>query len=120
MLGLIAKSGLTRSIVLATFLFALLLVALTVGPYVWYGGPAASSESAAGEKDASAEEAAAAPEAADEPAAAEATETAGDNGGGVEVPAEAVEALGIGETRTADPDNNPLEDDLDNLLDGIE
>ena len=35
-------------------------------------------------------------------------------------PDRALDALGIGETRTAQPDENPLEDKLDNLLDGIE
>jgi len=32
----------------------------------------------------------------------------------------ATDAMGIGETKTADPDENPLENKLDSLLDGVD
>jgi len=35
-------------------------------------------------------------------------------------PDRAIDAMGIGETRNADPNKNPMEDKLDKLLDGIE
>jgi preprotein translocase subunit SecG len=125
-LGMVAKSGLTRSILLATFLFAVLLVALTVGPYLLgqQGADAAAPAAGAG---ASAEQETAQP-AESNPGdgraeAAGPDESPASSGEGEAVPPDAdqaIDAMGIGEARVADPDENPLEDKLDNLLDGIE
>lgn len=119
-LGMVAKSGLTRSIVVATLGFAVLLVACTVIPYYLDHRPAAAG---AGAPDS----------AADGPDATR-SDPANDAPGGTETPAggddtsapgvpdgeKAVEALGIGQTKTADPDKNPLEGKLDDLLDKID
>jgi hypothetical protein len=123
MIGLVAESELTRSMLLATFLFVLLLAALTVIPYALrhYGADAASP--AAEEKAVRIEEDSAQavqPETREEPTETAAPDSVvGDAGAAVD-PERAVDAMGIGETRVADPDENPLEDKLDSLLDGIE
>ena len=114
-LGTVAESGLARSILAATLGFAMLLAVLTVVPY-YLGerdGPAsgpAGKRSAAGAQD---------PAPSGQPRAA---------GGPAQKPADAarpggekaIDALGIGETKTAEPDKNPLENRLDHLLDKIE
>ena len=126
MLGAVAESRLTRSIFLATFLCLLLLAALTVLPYGLKHRSADASASAAQENVAEEE-------------AVEEGEPARDvQAKGIEEPAQpaappgvdaeqaamdperAVDALGIGETRVADPNENPVETKLDKLLDGIE
>jgi hypothetical protein len=118
MLGMVAKSGLMRSIVLATFLVALLLVALSVVPYYWHGPPAHAQQAA--EEQTAVEEAAAPSDESKPDDDAAAPASTGDVANDNLDPDRAVEAMGIGETRTADPDTNPLEDKLDNLLDGVD
>jgi hypothetical protein len=121
MLGLVAESDLTRSMFLATGLFVLLLAVLTVVPYALKPGGAdasargavqESAEAAGGEEDA--------PPASAEPPAEPAEAEAAPNDAAETDPERAVDAMGIGETRVAAPDENPLEDKLDKLLDGIE
>lgn len=116
-LGLVAKSGLTLSILLATFLFAVLLVALTVIPYALRDREAEAAGPAAGQGTVAEEGAAAEPDGS-QPAPA--ASPGGESGTAQPDPDRAVDALGIGETRVAEPDENPLENKLDNLLDGIE
>jgi hypothetical protein len=123
-LGLVAKSGLTRAIFLATLLFAVLLVALTVIPYVIkqrranVAAPVAGQDVAPGANTAQ-------PAETNPPEGPEANGTAtsdlpaGQTGASPDAD-RAIDAMGIGDTRVADPDNNPLEDKLDDLLDGIE
>jgi hypothetical protein len=122
LLGLVAESGLTRSMLLATFLFVLLLAVLTVIPYALRDRRADASAPVAEEKAAEEEDAAqaAGPETAEEPGKPAAAAPVGDaEDTGVD-PERAVDAMGIGETRLADPKENPLEHKLDKLLDGIE
>ena len=122
MLGLVAESGLTRSMLLATFLFALLLAVLTVVPYALRDRRADASAPVAEEKAAEVEDSARAGEAetAEQPAKpAAAAPVADAEDTGID-PERAVDVMGIGETRVADPDENPLEDKVDKLLDGIE
>jgi len=125
MIGLVAASSLTRSILLATFLTALLLAALTIGPYFLKDrdkntnarGPASVAETRSGE-----------PKPRTEPAPLEATGEATKSAAASVVnteatgldPERAIDVMGIGETRVADPKKNPLEDKVDKLLDGIE
>jgi len=122
MLGLVAESGLTRSMFLATFLFVLLLAALTVIPYGMRYRSADASGPVAEEK--AAEEAdntqALGPESTEEPAKPAAAAPSVDAEDTRMDPERAVDAMGIGETRVADPNDNPLEDRVDKLLDGIE
>ena len=122
MLGLVAESGLTRSMFLATFLFLLLLAALTVVPYALRDRSADASAPIADQKAVEEEAAAPAvqPEAAEEPARPPAAAPGVGSEDTEMDPERAVDAMGIGETRVADPNENPLESKLDNLLDGIE
>jgi hypothetical protein len=118
MLGMVANSGLAWSIMLAMLLFVVLLAAGTVIPYILKNdakdaaGPTTNQTTVAGDGAPRTDETPPA-----EAAPAESPDTATD---GKVDPARAVEAMGIDETRTADPDRNPLEDKLDKLLDGIE
>jgi hypothetical protein len=122
MLGMVAKSGLTRSILLAIFLFAVVLIASTVVPYYWYGPPSGASAGA------SSNNAAATPAADDDQEAQPAEDAADkipattDDGASDSEPGpdRAIEAMGIGETKTPEPGDNEMEDRLDKLLDGIE
>ncbi|NQT39554.1 MAG: hypothetical protein HQ581_18805 [Planctomycetes bacterium] len=113
-LGLVATSGLARSVLLATVLIAGLLVALTAVPYYYQGSEAAEPKKPSGQTAAAAQ--APAESSPAEPASPAATTA----GGSPTDPDRAVDAMGIGETRSSDPKQNPRETDLDNLLDGIE
>ncbi len=107
-LGMVATSGLARSTLLATVLFAVLLGAMTAIPYYW---PQSEATKPSGDQAA-----ATAQEAAKPGPAASATPAAGSPTD----PEQAAVALGIDETKPADPEKNPRETELDNLLDGIE
>jgi hypothetical protein len=119
-LGVIAQSGLVRSICVSTLCFAVLIGVFTVGPYLWKSKEAAASAKSAGESQ---------PPVATEPGAPAATQaTAGDTAApmadGSQQPtqpdaAAAAAAMGLDETKQAPPDKNPLEKNLDNLLDGV-
>jgi hypothetical protein len=121
MIGLVAGSSLTRSILLATFLTVLLLAALTIGPYFLKDkdknknarAPAPVAETRSAE-----------PKPRTEPAPPQATGEGAQSVANTEAtgldPERAIDVMGIGETRVADPKKNPLEDKVDKLLDGIE
>jgi hypothetical protein len=121
MIGLAAESGLARSMLLATFLFALLLAGLTVVPYALRShgadGSAPAANQGAVEEDRTEPDQPETRKKPAKPAAAAPTVVPEDAGAD---PERAVDAMGIGETRVADPDKNPLEDKVDKLLDGIE
>jgi hypothetical protein len=123
-LGLVAESGLARSILLATLLFVVLLVALTVGPYLLAQSGADESAPVADQATASEVNAAtpAEPEPAKQPGegASAAVDPSAAEAGAPPDADRAIDAMGIGETRVADPDDNPLENKIDGLLDGIE
>jgi hypothetical protein len=118
MLGLVANSGLAWSIVLATLLFVALLVAGTVIPYALKDRTNDAAKPATGPTMV-AEDGAPQPDDA-QPAETAPAETSVDTAGGEMDAEKAIKALGIDETRTADPEKNPLEDKLDKLLDGVE
>ncbi|WP_254513489.1 hypothetical protein [Anatilimnocola floriformis] len=100
--GLVSTSLLVQSMVIATLGSLAIMVAFTVGPYLMYGPPQVKqAKSGPGAK-------AAAPVAA-APSNAEETAKPADNEGRYK------KALGVDETKTADPNKNPL--DIDNLLD---
>jgi hypothetical protein len=122
MLGLVAESGLTRSMFLATFLFLLLLAALTAVPYALKDRSTDASAPVAEEKAVEQQDNAHAvgPETAEELAGPPAAGPLVDAEDTRTDPERAVDAMGIGETRVADPNENPLENKLDKLLDGIE
>lgn len=116
-LGMVAQSGLMQATLVATIGCIGLMALLTVGPYAW-------SKLVSGE-----------PEKADKPAAAVAGEqptaanpsganavASGEQAGTPGVAAEdqeILDKLGVGETKEADPTKNPLEDQVDDLLDDL-
>lgn len=111
-IGLSHQGGLLSGIVQATVGFAVVLFALTAIPY-WIGSgePAPAKQSTP--------QAASADEQPD--AAPVAATTPGETAGGNDVDlSKAADVLGIDETKTAAPDENPLDKKLDNLLDGVD
>ena len=117
-IGIVSNSLLLQSVAIATLGTAAILAVFTVGPYLIYGP----------ESEPQAKKAAtvAAPP-AEEPAAANAVSpaaTSATNAG--QAPSQpdiqkAAAAMGIDETKAADPKENPLDKpNLDKLLDGIE
>jgi len=120
-LGAIGESSLFQGIVQATVGCVVILVVFTVGPYLWYG----PAEAATPDAEASVADVAAQPAAAATPDAAATTvdsgtadtEASGQAGSEVE---QAAKAMGIDETRQADPKSNPLDKNLDSLLDGVD
>lgn len=115
MLGVVAESGLFKSMVVATVGCVVLIGALTVGPYLWAKSRGSESTTAAStsKKTKPAAETKPEPKPTPNDVAAQPANTGVD-------PERAVEALGIGETKEAPTDGNPLDDKLDDLLDGLE
>lgn len=109
-LGAVAESQLLRSIVMATFGIAALLVFLTVTPYFMQKLTKAPPVATPAAADETPDTQPTTDVPADAPAAANPGMT----------PADAPAAMGIGETKVADPSANPLDKELDGLLDGIE
>lgn len=101
--GIVSASLLVRSMVISTLGVLAILVIFTLGPYVMYGPPQAK-------KTAAVPPAAAAPA----PAAAESAKSEEP----VDDKMKALQKMGIDETKTAKPDENPLDKKFDNLLDG--
>ena len=97
--GLVSTSLLVQSMIIATLASLAIMVVFTVGPYVMYGPPQVKQAKASPGK--------AAPVAA--PAKTEEAAKPEGNEGRFK------KALGVDETKTADPNKNPL--DIDNLLD---
>ncbi|MFT5522610.1 MAG: hypothetical protein ACI9G1_003377 [Pirellulaceae bacterium] len=111
-LGAGGENKLFSSIGMATLVIAVLLVIGTLVPYMF-----SEKQTTVKPAEAPAEVEPVAPE---EGAAAAATGTAADPATPSDADAaRAATALGIDETKTADPAKNPLEKDLDNLLDNI-
>lgn len=112
-MGLVAQSGLASGIVMATIGSFLLLIVFTVIPYYLGGGDEDVAKKADTSRQSAASGNAPAGEAGDAAATPDAPET--DTSAAEEDPA--LGALGIGETKQAPADKNPLENSLDNLLD---
>lgn len=108
MLGAVAQSDLVRSTLTAAGAMIVLLLVLTVVPFVW---------AKVNPKPVAAPPASAAPAPAEMPAAqtdAQPTPAATPN------PQDIADTLGIGEQKPADPKVNPLENKADDLLKGLE
>jgi hypothetical protein len=105
--GIVSTSLLVQSMVLSTVGVLAVLAIFTVGPYFVYGPPKEKRTAAAPPPAAAPVEAAAPSEAgkAGEPSEADKTK--------------ALQKLGVDETKDADPQSNPLEKNLDKLLDDV-
>lgn len=110
-IGIVSSSMLIQSVAVAAGITVLTMVVFTVGPYLIWGPTKAKPA-----------EAPAAPSPAPTPPATVAASTGDDkkksNGPSPEDAAKAAKAMGLDETKTADPRANPLEKDFDKLLDG--
>ncbi len=111
-LGIVSSSALIRATAEATAYTCILLFILTVVPF-WMGDGEESKAAAKG--PASASNAAAPPANA---TAAAASTTKADGEISTEDAQKAADVMGLGETKAADPNKNPL-DNLDNLLDDV-
>jgi hypothetical protein len=117
-LGAIGESSLFQGVVQATIGCVVLLIVFTVGPYLLHGPAEASTPDAEDSVATAAEPAATAtPDAAAADANAVESPAADEAGSDVE---KAAKAMGIDETRQADPRSNPLDKNLDSLLDGVD
>jgi hypothetical protein len=111
-IGIVKTSLLIQSLVIATVSTIAFLFVFTVAPYMIWGPQVA-------EKPKKAQPPVAAQAAAPAPATAGAkAETKSDGNPSSADTAKAVKAMGMDETKTADPKANPLEKDFDKLLDG--
>jgi hypothetical protein len=128
-LGLVAGSGLAKSMLAATLGCLLLMVALTVIPYFLYHRGPKPAPKAAAPKPAAIQTAPATATAATPPAAQAGPPTAHETvksappAGTSAPPANverAIKAMGMDETKMADPKKNPLEKSLDKLLDKVQ
>lgn len=109
-LGEVAQSGLTRGIVTSVIGTVVILVVFTIGPFLVNKLSTDTVPAATAKPRQAASQA--------EPDRAQASEPQA-------VPEEsdiqkAADAMGIGETKTADPGENPLDKRLDSLLDGVD
>jgi hypothetical protein len=109
-LGEVAQSGLTRGIVTSAIGAIVILIVFTVGPFLVNRLSADTASVATAQPQQAAVQTEPVPAQASEPQA---------------VPDEsdlqkATDAMGIGETKTADPDKNPMDKRLDSLLDGVD
>lgn len=113
-LGIVTGNSLFQGVLQATIGCALLLAVTSVGPWMLDDKEAEAAETAAAE-------AAAQPAATDaaEPAA-DATVAAAAAATGAVDPASAATAMGIDEVKNADTASNPLDANLDNLLDALD
>ncbi len=118
-IGMNDEGGLWKGLILGSIGLAILTVTGTVVPYFLFpsdGSSQASAKPATQVKDS-----------ADQPATPAAADTQASNNaantepGGTNVadPEKVLGSLGIGEAKNAEPDKNPREADLDNLIDGI-
>jgi hypothetical protein len=114
MLGLVSSSRLVQSMTLSVVATAAFLAVFTLGPYFVFGPPV---EKAKENPVATATAAAVAASQAAEAPAAEGKKTP--EGENADPTAKAVKVLGLDETKDADPKSNPLEKNLDKLLDDL-
>lgn len=115
-LGMVSASELIRGIVIATIGCVVLVGVLTIVPYALRDKPTATAA-----PEATAASSATTPAASPATAAAPAvTDTDSKTGTSAENLSAAAKALDIDEVKAAPPDVNPLDKDLDKLLDGKE
>lgn len=117
-LGSLTGSGLIRAIVQATVATGVLLAAFTVGPY--FLRPAETEAAKADASASSPAAAASAPVASTQPASAATANPAATDGPSEANVQKAAQVMGLDETKVADPKVNPLEKNLDKLLDGVD
>ena len=119
-IGMSGDGDLIRYLVVAVVASITLAFAGTALPYFW---PDTDPTTAVRKKNSAAEEGAAATGTVADAAVSTAdptTTAVTPSGETVANPDQVLESLGVGEARQADPKKNPLEDNLDKLLDGVD
>ena len=119
-IGMSGDGDLIRYLVVAIVASIALAFAGTALPYFW---PDTDPTTAVRKKNSAAEEGAAATGTVADAAVSTAdptTTAVPPSGETVANPDQVLESLGVGEARQADPKKNPLEDNLDKLLDGVD
>ena len=119
-IGMSGDGDLIRYLVVAIVASIALAFAGTALPYFW---PDTDPTTAVRKKNSAAEEGAAATGTVADAAVSTAdptTTAVTPSGETVANPDQVLESLGVGEARQADPKKNPLEDNLDKLLDGVD
>ena len=120
-IGMSGDGDLMRYLLVAVVASVALAFAGTALPYFW---PTAEPATAANKQDTAADSGRQAPETPSE--TSDATAAGGGKtaltprGEKVANPDQVLNSLGIGEAKQADPKENPLEDNLDKLLDGVD
>ena len=115
-LGQVAESGLTRGIVTSAIAAIVILAVFTVGPFLVNKLSADTAPVATAKPQSAAVRAE--PDQAQASTQAQASEP--QTGPQESDLRKATDAMGIGETKTADPDKNPMDKRLDSLLDGVD
>lgn len=119
-LGAVSESGLVQATVQATFGCLIVLVAFTVVPWAFKSDePVVAAETEPSASDAATETSENAATAA-QSAAAVADTRSGDDSPSDSDAARAASAMKIDETVVTDPKTNPLDGNLDKLLDGLD
>ena len=114
-MGIVSSSALIRAMLESTIILGILIAVLTIVPYMMADDNEKSTSTVAAANTASDE---ATPPAATAVADPAATATGTDGSISAEDAQKAVDVMGLGDTKTADPNKNPL-DNLDNLLDDV-
>jgi hypothetical protein len=109
-MGIVASNALTQAMIVSTIATVVLIGALTIVPYALSGSPKGKSTKAMTSTNAAESESA---KANDSTRAANASDTPSEDD-----IKKASKAMGLDETKTADPNKNPL-DNFDNLLDKV-
>lgn len=117
-LGSITGSGLVRATAQATAVTGVLLAAFTLGPYLLR--PAGTGTTKAATSGPAPATAASAPVSAAQPASTATANPAATDGPSEANVQKAAQVMGLDETKAADPKVNPLEKNLDKLLDGVD
>jgi len=115
-LGIVSNNALIRAMGESVLYSGLLLVVLTVVPFLFAGDEKGSGSKAVPLAQANNEATSPAATADNPVPGSDATAISADSPISTDDAQKAVKAMGLGETKTADPDTNPL-DNLDSLLD---
>lgn len=114
-MGIVSSSALIRAMLESTIFLGILIGVLTIIPFMMADDKQNPASTAAAATAAGNETTPPAATAVPDPAAS----AAGSDGSiSVEDAKKAVDVMGLGDTKTADPNKNPL-DNLDNLLDDV-
>lgn len=114
-MGIVSSSALIRAMLESTIFLGILIAVMTIVPFMMADDKEKPASTVAAATSGSSEATPSAVSATADPAA---TTTSTDGSISAEDAQKAVDVMGLGETKAADPNKNPL-DNLDNLLDDV-